>query len=229
MFSSAALIAFFATSFTLIAIPGPSVMFIIGRTLSLGRKYGLITVFFNSVGHTMWMLAVAFGLGQILSSLPVVLALLKIVGAVYLGYLGVQSIRHRKADEVSMAKTNAESIAEGGPSKKAKPAWFKVAREAFLVGFSNPKTAVFFIAVLPQFVEPGANFTLQFLILGFIFELMGNIGDGIWSLSAAWARNWIFARSGRLASIVGAGGLMIVGLATYLLVMAIIESGVGGH
>jgi threonine/homoserine/homoserine lactone efflux protein len=226
MFSSAALIAFFATAFTLIAIPGPSVMFIIGRTLSLGRKYGLITVFFNSVGHTMWMLAVAFGLGQILASMPIVLAVLKIVGALYLGYLGVQSVRHRKQDEASMAKTNADSIAEGGPSKAAKPAWFRVAREAFLVGFSNPKTAVFFIAVLPQFVEPGANFTIQFLILGLIFEIMGNIGDGIWSLSAAWARTWIFARSGRLSGIIGAGGLMIVSLATYLLVMAVIESGI---
>ena len=227
MFSAAALIAFFATSLTLIAIPGPSVMFIIGRTLTLGRRYGLLTVFFNSVGHTTWMLAVAFGLGQLLSSIPVVLLALKIVGACYLGYLGVQSFRHRNQDEAAMSATNAQTISDELVSQSgtpAKPAWIKVAREAFLVGFSNPKVAVFFIAVLPQFVDPGANFTVQFLILGFAFEIMGNIGDAAYALTAAWAREWIFARSGRLAGIVGVGGGLIVLLATYLLITAAFEA-----
>jgi threonine/homoserine/homoserine lactone efflux protein len=217
--STPLLLGFLATAFTLVAIPGPSVMFIIGRTLSHGRKAGLLTVLFNSLGHSTWMLAVAFGLGAFLASIPAALHIIQIVGASYLGYLGIQSIRHRRNDELVLAKTNAESA---GGALASSSTW-KIARDAFLIGFSNPKVAVFFFAVLPQFVEPGANFTLQFLALGIIFEIMGNLGDAAYSLSASVARNWIFARTGRLATIVGVGGILITGLAVFLLGSTIYE------
>jgi threonine/homoserine/homoserine lactone efflux protein len=220
MFPNAAhLVGFFATALTLIAIPGPSVMFIIGRTLSDGRRAGLITVLFNSLGHTTWMLAVAFGLGAFLSSVPAALHLIQIIGAGYLGYLGIQSIRKRKGDEQTLANQNA-----GDQTASAvKPSTRKIAREAFFVGLSNPKVAVFFFAVLPQFVDPGANFTLQFLTLGIIFEIMGNLGDATYSLGASVARQWIFARTGRLAAIIGTGGLLITALAVYLLTTSLVE------
>ncbi|MEY4499843.1 MAG: hypothetical protein RL319_831 [Actinomycetota bacterium] len=217
--STPLLLAFLATSFTLVAIPGPSVMFIIGRTLSHGRKAGLITVLFNSLGHSTWMLAVAFGLGAFLASIPSALHIIQVVGAIYLGYLGIQSIRHRKNDELQLAEKNAE--VEAG-NKSSSPTW-KIARDAYLIGFSNPKVAVFFFAVLPQFVEPGANFTLQFLVLGIIFEIMGNLGDAAYSLSASVARNWIFSKTGRLATIVGIGGILITGLAIFLLASTFYE------
>ena len=222
MFPSAAhLVGFFATAVALIAIPGPSVMFIIGRTLSEGRRAGLITVLFNSLGHTTWMLAVAFGLGTFLSSIPAALRVIQILGAVYLAYLGIQSIRKRNADEKAMAAQN-DSTEIAGPL--IKHSFGKTAREAFLVGLSNPKVAVFFFAVLPQFVEPGANFTLQFLTLGIIFEIMGNLGDATYSLGASIARHWIFSRTGRLASIIGVGGTLITGLAVFLLSSALVEA-----
>lgn len=213
------LLAFLATAFTLVAIPGPSVMFIIGRTLSHGRRAGLLTVLFNSLGHSTWMLAVAFGLGTFLASIPAALHVIQVVGAVYLGYLGIQSIRHRRDDELKLAEKNTE--VDRGLTHTSS-SW-KIARDAFLVGFSNPKVAVFFFAVLPQFVDPDANFTLQFLVLGIIFEIMGNLGDAAYSLSASVARNWIFARSGRLATIVGFGGILITGLALLLLGSTIFE------
>jgi len=220
MFPSAPLLlAFLATSVTLVAIPGPSVMFIIGRTLSHGRKAGLLTVLFNSLGHSTWMLAVAFGLGAFLASIPAALHVIQIVGASYLGYLGIQSIRHRKNDELQLAEKNAE-VDRG--IRSSSPTW-KIARDAYLIGFSNPKVAVFFFAVLPQFVEPDANFTLQFLVLGVIFEIMGNLGDAAYSLSASVARNWIFSKTGRLATIVGIGGILITGLAIFLLGSTIFE------
>ena len=222
MFPSAPLLlGFLATAVTLVAIPGPSVMFIIGRTLSHGRRAGLLTVLFNSIGHTTWMLAVAFGLGTFLASIPAALHAIQILGALYLGYLGVQSIRHRNDDERELAKTNTE-MPEGG-IVRAKLPTFKIARDAFLVGFSNPKVAVFFFAVLPQFVDANANFTLQFLTLGIIFEIMGNLGDATYSLGASAARHWIFARSGRLATIVAVGGVLITGLAVFLLGTAAAE------
>jgi threonine/homoserine/homoserine lactone efflux protein len=220
MFPNAAhLVGFFATALTLIAIPGPSVMFIIGRTLSDGRRAGLITVLFNSLGHTTWMLAVAFGLGAFLSSVPAALHLIQIIGAGYLGYLGIQSIGKRKDDEQTLTTQNAS----GQPASAVKPSSRKIAREAFFVGLSNPKVAVFFFAVLPQFVDPGANFTLQFLTLGIIFEIMGNLGDATYSLGASVARQWIFARTGRLAAIIGTGGLLITSLAVYLLTTSLVE------
>ncbi|MFM6963364.1 MAG: LysE family translocator [Micrococcales bacterium] len=218
--STPLLLGFLATAVTLVAIPGPSVMFIIGRTLSSGRRAGLITVLFNSLGHTTWMLAVAFGLGTFLASVPAALHGIQILGSLYLGYLGVQSIRGRKHEEAELAKQN-DATGGAGSGKAVKNS--KLAREAFLVGISNPKVAVFFFAVLPQFVEPGANFTLQFLTLGVLFEIMGNIGDAIYSLSASVARTWIFSRTGRLATIVGVGGVLITGLAVFLLVTALVE------
>lgn len=222
MFPSAPLLlGFLATSFTLVAIPGPSVMFIIGRTLSHGRKAGLLTVFFNSMGHSTWMLAVAFGLGGFLATIPAALNVIRIAGAIYLGYLGVQSIRHRKNDEASLAEKNAATL--DNPDTLVKSSTWKIARDAYLIGFSNPKVAVFFFAVLPQFVDPNANFTLQFLTLGIIFEIMGNLGDAAYSLSASVARHWIFARTGRLATIVGIGGILITGLAVYLLGSTFLE------
>jgi threonine/homoserine/homoserine lactone efflux protein len=222
MFPSAPLLlGFLATAFTLVAIPGPSVMFIIGRTLSHGRKAGLITVFFNSVGHSTWMLAVAFGLGGFLSSIPAALNVIRIVGALYLGYLGVQSIRHRRSEEAELAEKNSATAAD--PDALVSTPLWKLARDAYLIGFSNPKVAVFFFAVLPQFVDPGGNFTLQFLTLGIIFEIMGNLGDAAYSLSASVARHWIFARTGRLATIVGIGGVLITSLAVYLVGSTIVE------
>lgn len=214
--STPLLLGFIATAVTLVAIPGPSVMFIIGRTLSHGRKAGLLTVIFNSLGHSTWMLAVAFGLGTFLASIPAALNVIKVAGALYLGYLGVQSIRHRRDDELKLAETNAET------KTKSLDNW-KIARDAFLIGFSNPKVAVFFFAVLPQFVDQDANFTIQFLVLGIIFEIMGNLGDATYSLSASVARNWIFSKTGRLALIVGVGGILITGLAAFLLVTTFIE------
>jgi threonine/homoserine/homoserine lactone efflux protein len=221
MFPSAPLlIGFLATAVTLVAIPGPSVMFIIGRTLSHGRRAGLLTVVFNSLGHSTWMLAVAFGLGAFLASIPAALHVIQIIGATYLGYLGVQSIRHRNAEEAELAAKNKSPELTAHVSKFSNA---KIARDAFFIGLSNPKVAVFFFAVLPQFVDPGANFTLQFLTLGILFEIMGNIGDAAYSLSASIARQWIFSRTGRLATIAGVGGVLISGLAVFLLGSALVE------
>jgi len=212
MISSAALFAFLATSVVLIAIPGPSVMFIIGRTLADGKRAGLITVIFNSFGHTTWMLAVAFGLGEALKLYPAALEIVKYGGAIYLGYLGVQTFRQR-ASKAAIETRAATKVSFG-----------KLAKEGFIVGFSNPKVAVFFMAVLPQFVEPGDNFTLQFLLLGVLFEIMGITGDAIYALMAGAARNWIFAKTKRLEQITATGGLLIVTLALVLLATSLVES-----
>ncbi|MFM6979964.1 MAG: LysE family translocator [Micrococcales bacterium] len=210
MFETSSLIAFFATSLVLIAIPGPSVMFIIGRTLAEGRRAGILTVLFNSLGHTTWMFAVAFGLGEVLALYPMALQAIQIIGAIYLGYLGVQTIRHRETQSSISSKSNHLSLG-------------RIAKEGYIVGFSNPKVAVFFMAVLPQFVTAGDNFTLQFIVLGLIFEVMGIAGDTFYSLMSGAAREWIFSKSSRMSAIAAVGGSLIVGLGLILLVSSLIS------
>jgi threonine/homoserine/homoserine lactone efflux protein len=212
------LLGFLATAITLILIPGPSVMFIIGRTLSHGRAAGLLTAVFNAAGTSVWLLLVALGLGGVLSSMPAALVAIRIVGALYLGYLGVQSIRHRKGDEARMLARESAAASDTAET----PGW-KIARDAFLIGLSNPKVAVFFFAVLPQFIDAGANYALEMLTLGILFELMGVVGDSTYALTAAAARRWIFGKTGRVAAIVGTGGLLITGLAVYLVASGIFE------
>src|ERR1700761_1604087 len=96
MLSASTYLAFSLTSLALIVIPGPSVLFVIGRSLSLGRKAGLISVLGNEVGAIPPVILVALGVGAIVSASVVVFTIVKVVGALYLAYLGIQTIRHRK-------------------------------------------------------------------------------------------------------------------------------------
>jgi len=193
-------------------------MFIIGRTLSHGRSAGLLTAVFNAAGTSVWLLLVALGLGGVLASIPAALVGVRVVGALYLGYLGIQSIRHRKGDEARMLARETEAASDIAET----PGW-KIAGDAFLIGLSNPKVAVFFFAVLPQFIDPGANYMAQMLTLGVTFELLGVLGDSTYALTAAVARNWIFGKTGRVAAIVGTGGLLITALALYLVASGLFE------
>jgi len=212
--STEAWITFVITSLTIILVPGPSVLFTIGRTLSLGKTQGLITVVANALGTTTWLIGVCLGLGTILNLVPWSLFVIKIIGAVYLAYLGVNSIRHRHVatSEISADKVSAQPVAT---------TW----KQGYLVGVTNPKTAVFFTAVLPQFVNPAGNLAWQLFLLGIVFEILGILGDSSWVIAAAAARDWIFGKSGRLAAIVGTGGAMIVALGVLLLILAITGKG----
>ncbi len=128
------LVAFAVASVVIIAIPGPSVLFVIGRSLSLGRRAGVLSVVGNALGTVPAVLAVAFGVGAIVASSVVAFTLIKIVGAAYLVWLGVQAIRHRH-DHVPDADRAPASAAT-------------LLRQGFIVGLTNPKTIAFFVAVL---------------------------------------------------------------------------------
>jgi threonine/homoserine/homoserine lactone efflux protein len=93
----------------------------------------------------------------------------------------------------------------------------KTLREAFIVGVSNPKTAVFFLAVLPQFVNYSAgNLWFQMLVLGLIFEVLGIMGDMIYALAAGYARDWLAKNPRRLTVIITTGGAIIIALGLFL-------------
>lgn len=197
------LVAFSLVAIPIILLPGPSVLFVIGRSLSLGRVGGLLSVVGNAAGAFVVVLAVAFGVGIVIAESAILFTVIKIVGAVYLVYLGVQAIRHRRdrADAATAAVP---------PTRK----WMLLL-QGFVVGVSNPKTIVFFIAVLPQFVDYRAgSIPLQLLTLGILFEAIALLSDSAWALAAGSARAW-FAKSPRRISTLGAtGGVMMIGLGT---------------
>jgi len=195
------LVAFALVAIPLILVPGPSVLFVIGRSLSLGKVGGLLSVLGNSIGALIAAVAVALGVGIVIAQSLVLFTVVKIAGAAYLIYLGVQAIRHRRAHA-------AAATAEVAP----RAAW-KLLLQGVIVGVSNPKTIVFFLAVLPQFVDYSAGgVPLQMLILGVLFVSIALVTDSVWALAAGVARDW-FARSPKRISTLGAtGGVVMIGL-----------------
>jgi threonine/homoserine/homoserine lactone efflux protein len=208
MLPTSHLLAFALTSFVVIAVPGPSVMFTISRALTIGRRGALLTVAGNAAGACLQVLAVAFGIGALIEHSIVAFTVIKLVGVAYLIYLGIQAIRHRHALSEAMA-------AQLVPTRTR----LRVVADGFLVGATNPKTIVFFVAALPQFINRGAgDLTTQILVLGAVFPCIALISDSIWAFVAGTARNW-FARSPRrMATIGGAGGLAMIGIGATLAV-----------
>ena len=193
--------AFILASVVLIVIPGPSVLFVIGRSLALGRLGGLLSVVGNALGMVPLVAAVALGVGALVAQSVVIFTIIKFAGALYLVYLGVQAIRHRA--DAAAAVTGAVA---------ARSHWRQLG-EGFIVGVTNPKTIAFFVAVLPQFVDfTAGSIPLQLFELGVVFIVLALVCDSIWALAASAARNW-FARSPkRAAHLAATGGVMMIGL-----------------
>ena len=201
MVSTDRLAAFAALSLALIVIPGPSVLFVIGRALAHGRRTALTTVVGNTLGAYALVAAVAFGIGSLVERSVPAFTALKLTGAAYLVYLGVRAWRQRGSLRTAFT--------EPGPAHSG----LRTLGEGFAVGVANPKTMVFFAAVLPQFVDrEQGHVPAQMLLLGLVFNAIAVASDSLWGLVAASARDW-FARSPRrLAAVGGAGGLTMIGL-----------------
>jgi threonine/homoserine/homoserine lactone efflux protein len=199
-------LAFMLASALLIVIPGPSVLFVLGRSISLGRRGGLLSVLGNALGMLPAIAAVALGIGALVAQSVVVFTIVKVIGAAYLIFLGIQAIRHRRVRAMPDASAAPRST-------------FRLLLEGFVVGITNPKTIAFFVAVLPQFVDHAAGaIALQLAELGVSFFLLALIMDGTWALIAGTARDW-FARSPKRVERLGAaGGVMMIGLGGTLLV-----------
>lgn len=200
MVSPATLLAFTLVALPIILAPGPSVLFIIGRSLSLGRVGGILSVFGNALGAAVVVIAVAFGVGILIAQSAILFTIVKIAGAAYLIYLGVQAIRHRR----DVTATDAR------PAPRSP---LRLLVQGFLVGVSNPKTIVFFIAVLPQFVDYSAGaIPLQMLTLGTLFVVLALLPDTAWALLAGVARDWFGRSPKRMSTLSATGGAMMIGL-----------------
>ncbi|WP_017624557.1 LysE family translocator [Nocardiopsis chromatogenes] len=195
------LAAFAVASVLIILAPGPSVLFVVGRALAHGRRVALASAVGNAIGAYALVMAVAFGLGPLVERSVVLFTVLKLAGAAYLVYLGIKAWRER-----GDLQAEVSGAAAGGGLPRL--LW-----EGFAVGAANPKTLVFFAAVLPQFVDRAqGHVALQMLLLGLVFSVLAAVCDSGWALGASGARAW-FARSPRrLSAIGGAGGLAMIGL-----------------
>ena len=206
MISSGQLIGFTLASFVLIVVPGPGVLFVVGRALSHGRRTAVATAAGHAAGNYVVAACVAVGLGTLLQRSAQVFTAVKLAGALYLVFLylvflGIQAIRHRRSLASSM------SAAAG-----ARDGW-RALRDGLVVGVTNPKTYILFGAILSQFVNRGAgNVPGQMLLLALVSVLIGLVCDSTWGLAASGVRAW-FARSPRRYALVGgAGGLAMIGV-----------------
>ncbi|MQA10333.1 MAG: LysE family translocator [Pseudonocardiaceae bacterium] len=207
MITTNQLLAFTLASAIIVVVPGPSVLFTIGRALSVGRRDALLTVLGNAVGVYLQVVAVAFGIGAVVERSVAVFTAIKLVGAGYLIYLGVQAIRHRR----SMAADN------GVVATPARA--LRVLRDGLVVGAANPKSIVFLAAVLPQFVDRGAGqVPVQMLLLGVIFSVTALVLDSCWAFLASTARSWFVRSPRRLELVGGTGGLVMIGLGAGLVI-----------
>jgi threonine/homoserine/homoserine lactone efflux protein len=202
------ILLFAAVSALLIIVPGPSVLFVIGRALAHGRRTALASVVGNTAGALLLVAAVAAGIGSVVERSVAVYTGVKLAGAAYLIWLGVKAIRNRGSLSAALAASADESDPAGSRTSA-----LRAMGEGLLVGVTNPKTVVFFAAVLPQFVNrEGGHTVLQMLLLGVVFNLIALVSDSLWGVAAAGARSW-FARSPRrIAAVGGFGGLTMIGL-----------------
>ncbi len=202
-------LAFGLAAFILIAIPGPSVVFTVGRALAYGRAVALATVLGNTLGLLTVVILVALGLGVIVEESIVVFTILKFAGAAYLVWLGIQAIRHRKAFSVATAG------ADGFPVLT----WPKVVRQGFIVGVSNPKAFMIIGAVLPQFIDRGnGHIQAQMMLLGLIAVAIGLVSDSLWAVIASQLRTWFNASPKRGEAMGAVGGTSMIGLGVGLAV-----------
>jgi threonine/homoserine/homoserine lactone efflux protein len=201
------LLAFSLTAFVVIVIPGPSVLFVVGRALASGRRVAVLTVIGNALGEYVQVIAVALGVGALAEQSVAAFTALKLAGGAYLIYLGVRTFRERGS--------LAAAIAAPSPARSDRRAFL----EGATVGVTNPKTVVFLAAILPQFVSRGAgDVPLQILVLGGVFAVIAVLSDTLWALVAGGVRTWFSHSPRRLELIGGAGGVAIAAVGAGLIV-----------
>ncbi len=196
-------VAFGLVALVVIAIPGPSVVFTVARALTYGRAVALTNVVGNSLGLLVALVLVVLGLGEVVATSDVVYDVVKFGGALYLVYLGVQALRHRHA--ISVTKEG------GGEATPLRPV--TALRQGFMVGFTNPKGYVMFVALLPQFLDRSrGHVSLQMLLLGLIAFVIGLCSDSLWALLASQLRRWFNASPKRGRTLGTVGGMSMIGL-----------------
>jgi threonine/homoserine/homoserine lactone efflux protein len=203
LISPSSLLIFITGAAILLAIPGPAVLYIVSRSIGHGRPAGLISAMGIAVGTLVHVAAATLGLSALLASSAIAFQFVKYIGAGYLIFLGIRILR------------GAESHL--GQSSAAQTSLSRIFGQGVLVNLLNPKTALFFLAFLPQFVDPSrGHATLQIFELGVLFALLGWFSDSIWALLAGTigAKLRESPRLRRVQRNVSGGALIALGVAS---------------
>lgn len=206
MFEQSELLLFTTAALLLIVAPGPSVMYIVARSVAQGRTAGLVSVLGIQIGALVHVSAAALGLSALLLASATAFNVVKYLGAIYLVWLGIRTLRaagNADADDVAF---RAQSLG-------------RVFRQGVVVSTLNPKTALFFFAFLPQFVNPArSDVPLQIIILGAIFVAIAIASDSTYALLAGSAGNWLRQRPRfwRIQQRFAGGAYIALGLTTAL-------------
>jgi threonine/homoserine/homoserine lactone efflux protein len=195
---------FCAATLALLLVPGPAVLYIVTRSVSQGRSAGMISVLGVHAGSLVHIAAAALGISALIAASATAFTIVKYVGVGYLLWLGVRKLMRRGGD--------GEEVVELRVQSKRRLFW-----EGFVVNVLNPKTAVFFLAFLPQFTDPAAGpVGPQILLLGAFWLVLGMISDGAYALlsSALAGRMRASTRARRRLDV--SSGLVYLGLAAWL-------------
>src|SRR6476661_202411 len=179
----ATLFAFSLTALVLLLIPGPAVLYIVSQSVTHGRRAGVSATLGVHTGTMVHIAAAALGLSAILVSSSLAFAAVRFIGAAYLIYLGVRTLLDRQTGPVHAPLPHEMRMS-------------RIYRQGALVNVTNPKTALFFFAFLPQFVDPhGAAVPEQIVVLGITFALLGLVTDSLYGLVAGSAAGWMRGRT----------------------------------
>jgi threonine/homoserine/homoserine lactone efflux protein len=190
---------FVAAALVLLVTPGPAVLYIVTRSLDQGRRAGLVSVLGVHLGTLVHIAAAAAGLSALLATSATAFGVVKYLGAAYLVVLGVRRLLDRTPPA-------ARDHDDGRRLRRALV-------DGIVVNVLNPKTALFFLAFLPQFVDVSrADVGVQILGLGLIFVVLGLVTDGLYAVSAGAAAQWLRGNPRFLASERWVAGTMYVGL-----------------
>ena len=169
---------FMTASLALLLVPGPAVIYIMTRSIDQGRKAGLASVAGIESAIFFHILAAALGLSAILLSSALAFDIVKYIGAAYLIYIGIQKLRSKDEDDANIV-VQKQSLGQ-------------IYKQGVIVNLLNPKTALFFFAFLPQFVDPThGSVTLQIVVLGLIFVSMATITDGTYAIISSALSGWL--------------------------------------
>ncbi|MEM9556314.1 MAG: LysE family translocator [Acidobacteriota bacterium] len=200
---------FVATALALLVTPGPAVLYIVGRSLQSGVGAGLVSALGLTSGGLVHMLAAVFGLAAVLASSATAFHVVQFAGAAYLVYLGVKTLR-TSGDGSSESDESPRETGPGAPTRER--AWRHFA-DGFVVNVLNPKSVLFFLALLPQFTDPSAGAVrLQMLLLGLLFLALGMFTDSVYAVAAGSIGRWLDGRPSVALRSRRAVGLVYIGL-----------------
>lgn len=195
--------AFLVATLVIAIVPGPDMAFIVSRSVAEGKKVGIATAFGMQVGVMFHILLSAFGLSAILMTSALAFQIVKYIGAMYLIYLGIQTIRDKKGINISIQEN------QGG-------IW-KAFWQGAITDIFNPKVALFFLTFLPQFINPDmGNTFFQFIFLGVVFGLLSLTIDICYSIIASSIRNVLTKNKTAMHWQKRVSGFTLIGLGTLL-------------